>query len=186
LAEDAARERFARLVLPHMDAAYSLALWLMRDEAQAEDAVQEAYLRAYRFFHALRGDDARPWLLGIVRNTCYTALARRREGAASDAFEDEYHGEDTVAPGAVVNFPVNPELAAIEGADRALVQRCLAGLSAEFREALVLREIHGCSYKEIAAIVEAPIGTVMSRIARGRKLLQRALAGGLQRKDTGT
>jgi len=186
LVDAAARERFERLLLPHMDAAYSLALWLMRDQAQAEEAVQEAYLRAYRFFHSMRGDDARPWLLGIVRNTCYTALERGREGAASDAFEDERHGEEAVAPGAVVRFPVNPEFAAIQSADRALVHRCLGGLATEFREAVVLREIHGHSYKEIAAIVGAPIGTVMSRISRGRKLLQRALAEGRQRKDTGT
>jgi len=169
-----------------MDAAYSLASWLTRNEARAEDAVQEAYLRAFRFFDALRGDDARPWLLGIVRNTCYTLLERDRESGAPDEFDEESHREETVAPGAVVSFPVNPETAAIENADRQLVQQYLRGLPPEYREVVVLREINDCSYKEIAAIAEIPIGTVMSRLARGRRLLQRALSEHMERKDTGT
>ncbi len=178
------RERFEQLLLPHMDAAYSLARWLMRHDALAEEAVQEAYLRAFRFFESMRGEEARPWLLGIVRNVCYTALQQGRGTAACDAFEDERHGEDAVAPGAVVSFPINPELAAIESADRELVHRSLDALADEFREALVLREIHGYAYREIATIVGAPIGTVMSRISRGRRLLQRLLADGIERKDT--
>ena len=183
---NAKRELFERLVLSHMDAAYSLAIWLLRNEAQAEEAVQDAYLRAFRFFGGFRGGDARPWLLGIVRNTCYTMLAHARQTAVPEEFDETSHGEDAIAPGAVVSFPANPEAAAIESADRELVHRCLHALPAEFREALVLREIHGCSYKEIAAVTEAPLGTVMSRIARGRRLLERALAGPLERKETGT
>lgn len=186
MSDEIKRERFERLVLPHMDAAYSLASWLTRNEARAEDAVQEAYLRAFRFFDALRGDDARPWLLGIVRNTCYTLLERDRGSGAPDEFDEGSHGEETVAPGAVVSFPVNPETAAIENADRELVQQCLRGLPPEYREVVVLREINDCSYKEIAAIAEIPIGTVMSRLARGRRLLQRALSERMERKDTGT
>ncbi len=186
LAEQDKRARFQRLVLPHLDAAYSLAAWLLRDDAQAEEAVQEAYLRAFRFFDSLRGDEARPWLLGIVRNTCYSFLQLARREAGKANFEEDGCGEDAVANGAVVSFPVNPEAAAIRAADRARVHECLRALPAEFREAVILREIHGCSYREIAAICAVPIGTVMSRLSRGRRLLQQSLAAGLSREDTGT
>ncbi|MBM3359569.1 MAG: sigma-70 family RNA polymerase sigma factor [Betaproteobacteria bacterium] len=186
MSEEAKRERFERLVLAHMDAAYGLARWLTRNEAQAEEAVQEAYLRAYRFFHGFRGGDARPWLLGIVRNCCYTLLERERAASGPDEFDEDAHGEDAVAAGAVLNFPANPELAAIESADRELVQRCLRALPDEYREALALRELHDCSYKEIAAIAGIPIGTVMSRLARGRRLLQQALRERMKKEDTGT
>lgn len=186
LAELDKRARFERLVLPHLDAAYSLAAWLLRDDAQAEDAVQEAYLRAFRFFDSLRGDEARPWLLGIVRNTCYSFLQLARREAGKASFEEGGCSEDAVANGAVVSFPVSPEAAAIRAADRTQVHVCLRALPAEFREAVVLREIHGCSYREIAAICAVPIGTVMSRLSRGRRLLQQSLAAGLSREDTGT
>lgn len=180
------RARFERLVLPHLDAAYNLALWLVRDDAQAEEAVQEACLRACRFFGSLRGEDARPWLLGIVRNTCYTLLQRNKQSGALQAFDEERCDEDVVAPGAVVSFPVNPEAATLREADRELVRASLRALPVEFREAVVLREIHGCSYREIAAVCAVPIGTVMSRLARGRRLLQQALVGRAAREDTGT
>ena len=180
------RARFARLVLPHLDAAFSLARWLTRDPAQAEEAVQEAYLRAFRFFGSFRGEDARPWILGVVRNACYRLL-RRDKAAASMPFDEEAHGEDSAAAGTVVRFPVDPEAAAIARAEREMLLRCLGGLPAEYREALVLRELHGCSYREIAAIAEVPVGTVMSRLSRGRRLLQRALAVELQeQRGTGT
>lgn len=180
------RARFERLVLPHAAAAYNLALWLARDAEQAEEAVQEAYLRAFQFFDSLRGENARPWLLGIVRNTCLTLIARHRAPQPPDEFDESRHGEEALAPGAVVSFPANPEASAIENADRALVQCCLRELPAEYREALILRELHDCSYREIAAITAAPIGTVMSRLARGRRLLARALTGRMPRRDTGT
>ena len=186
MAEQDKRVRFERLVLPHLDAAYSLAAWLLRDDAQAEDAVQEAYLRAFRFFDGLRGDEARPWLLGIVRNTCYSFLQLARREAGTASFEEDGCGEEAVATGAVVSFPVNPEAAAIRAADRARVHECLRALPPEYREAVVLREIHGCSYREIAAVCAVPIGTVMSRLSRGRRLLQQSLAAGLSREDTGT
>jgi len=184
--EELKRERFERLVLPHMDSAFSLALWLLRNEAEAEEAVQEAYLRAFGSFKSFRGEHARPWLLAIVRNTCYTLLARNRKAGAAEAFDEDSHDEDAVAAGAVVSFPANPEAALMLDADRELVRGCLRALPPEFREAIVLREIHGCSYREIAAIIEAPIGTVMSRIARGRRLLENALTARMARKDTGT
>jgi len=186
LAEQDKRARFERLVLPHLDAAYGLAAWLVRDDAQAEEAVQEAYLRAFRFFDSLRGDEARPWLLGIVRNACYDVLRHARMDAAVGSFDEESCGEDAIANGAVVSFPVSPEAAAIREADRARVHACLRALPAEFREAVVLREIHGCSYREIAAVCAVPIGTVMSRLSRGRRLLQQSLAAGRPREETGT
>jgi RNA polymerase sigma-70 factor (ECF subfamily) len=186
LSDGEKRARFERLVLPHLDAAYSLAVWLVRDDAHAEEAVQESCLRAFRYFDALRGDDARPWLLGIVRNTCYSLLQRSRQDGVPLPFDEEGCGEDTVAAGAVVSFPLNPEAAAIREADREHVRNALRALPLEFREAVVLREIHGFSYREIAAVCAVPIGTVMSRIARGRRLLQQALGERGASEDTGT
>jgi RNA polymerase sigma-70 factor (ECF subfamily) len=185
--DEAKRERFGRLVLPHLDAAYGLARWLMRDPAQAQDAVQEAYLRAYRFFGGFRGEDARPWLLGVVRHACYTLLEReRRAGGLAQEFDERVHGEEALAAGTVVRFPLDPEAAAIERAQRERVWAGLAALPAEYREAIVLRELHGCSYAEIAQITEVPLGTVMSRLSRGRKVLARALAAERRERGTGT
>ena len=186
MSDDDRRSRFEQLVLIHMDAAYGFACWLTRNESQAEDAVQEAYCRAFRYFGSFRGSDARPWLFGIVRNTCYTLIEQEQASTRLTEFHDESHSEESVAAGAVLSFPVNPETAAIVSADRDLVHRCLRALPAEYREALVLREMHECSYKEIAAIAAIPIGTVMSRLARGRRLLQRTISERTRRKDTGT
>jgi RNA polymerase sigma-70 factor, ECF subfamily len=179
------RARFERLVLPHMDAAFSLARWLMRDTAHAEEAVQEAYLRAYTYFGALRGENAQPWLLGIVRNTCHTLLAREHKPEYAE-FDEEAHTEETLPAGTVVRFPVDPEAAAIARADRERVHCCLRALPLEYREAIVLRELHGCSYREIAQIADVPLGTVMSRLARARRLLARALAESPPARGTGT
>jgi RNA polymerase sigma-70 factor (ECF subfamily) len=184
--EPAQRARFARLMLPHLDAAYSLALWLTRNEGLAADAVQEAFLRALRFFGAFRGDDGRPWLLKIVRNACYELREREQRHAEASGLDEQGLGAEAAAPGAVFVLPVNPEAALIERAQRELVHGCLRALPAEFREALVLRELHGCTYKEIAAIAGIPIGTVMSRLARGRRLLQAKICERQRRKDTGT
>jgi RNA polymerase sigma-70 factor (ECF subfamily) len=123
----------------------------------------------------------------VVRNACYSLLERERRSGAVAAFHEDEHGEDALAPGTVVRFPVDPEAAAIRRAEQEMVRRCLAALPAEYREAVVLRELQGCSYREIADIAEVPLGTVMSRLARGRKLLQRALAAALaDRRNTGT
>lgn len=184
MSREVGSESFERLVLPHMDAAFNLALWLTRNEAQAEEAVQEAFLRAFRFFASFHGGNARPWLLGIVRNVCYTWLARER--TEPDQFDERAHGQDALAAGVIVNFPVNPEAALIEKAEREAVHRCLRALAPEYREVLVLREIHDCSYREIASIAAIPVGTVMSRLARGRRLLQQALTAQLKEEDTGT
>jgi RNA polymerase sigma-70 factor (ECF subfamily) len=184
--DDWERERFERLMLPHLDAAYGLARWLTRNDELAEDAVQEAYLRALRFFGSLRGDDARPWLLRIVRNACYELLQREPAAGTTEDFDEELHGAEVAAAGAVIVLPVNPEAAAIARADRELVRECLAALPRDFREALVLREIEGCSYKEIADIVGAPIGTVMSRLSRARRLLQGVISERVKSRQTGT
>lgn len=174
--DEVERARFARLVLPHLDAAYGLARWLARDPVQAEEAVQEAYLRAFTYFDSFRGENARPWILGIVRNACYRLF---EDNAAATPFDEELHGENAMAPGTVVPFPPDPEAAAIERAERDALQRCLRGLPPGFREVVVLRELHGCSYAEIAQIASVPMGTVMSRLARGRRLLQQALGAEL-------
>jgi RNA polymerase sigma-70 factor (ECF subfamily) len=163
------RDRLARVetaLLPHLDAAYDLARWLTRDDRDADDVVQEAYVRALRYLDGLRGDDGRAWLLTIVRRTCYTWLARHRSGQETAA-----HVEDEPDDAAS-----NPEALLIQHADRALVRSAIAALPLEFREVLVLREIEELSYKEIAAVVEVPLGTVMSRLARARERLHRELA----------
>lgn len=187
MGNDERRQQFERLVLPYLDDAYNLAHWLMRSDAESQDAVQEAFLRAFRFFGSFHGEDGRAWLLGIVRNTCFTLLERNHRLTAGVEFDEASHSEEALAPGAVISLPLSPEAAAIAGATRELVERALRELPPEFREVLVLREIQGCSYKEIAAIAAVPMGTVMSRLARARRLMQRTLARRMQSgKDTGT
>jgi RNA polymerase sigma-70 factor (ECF subfamily) len=167
------QRRFEALVLPHLDAAHNLARWLMRREGEAEDVTQEAMLRAYRFFSGYRGGDSRAWLLKIVRNTCYTWLANARDSRQTEEFDEELHAvpEDT------------PESLAIAGAERKQLTRALEELPPRSREVLVLRELEGCSYKEIAEITGIPIGTVMSSLSRARFRLQKALAAGGRKDD---
>lgn len=160
-------ERFAEAVLPHLDAAHNLARHLLRDSHEAEDAVQEAFLRAFRHFEGFRGVDGRAWLLSIVRNTCLTQLRRRRSGGEKVVFDEELHSEGDEASG--------PEADLVRASASASVDEALARLPVEFREALVLRELEGLAYKEIAQVTGAPIGTVMSRLARARRQLQRLL-----------
>ncbi len=159
------RRRFEECVLPHLDAAFNLAHWLLRDNADAEDATQESMLRAFRFFRGFRAGDSRAWLLQIVRNTCYTLLKKNRPQEVVSEFEEDSMPSD--AP--------SPEALAIASNDRERVARALEDLPVHFREILVLRELEGCSYKEIAAITSHPIGTVMSALARARKQLKDAL-----------
>lgn len=168
------RARFEQLVLPHLDAAFNLARWLMRGRADAEDVAQEAMMRALRFFRGFHGGDARAWLLQIVRNTCYTWLEKNRSVELSTEFDEELHPQASVSP----------EALAIAGDNRERLTRALEELPARFREVLVLRELEGCSYKEIAAITSCPIGTVMSALARARQRLQRVLLqSGVQQKQ---
>lgn len=159
------RLRFEQLVLPHLDAAFNLARWILRGRADAEDVAQDAMLRAFRFFRGFHGSDARAWLLQIVRNTCFTWLEKNRPMDLATEFNEELH----LQPG------VNPESLAIAGDNRERLTRALEDLPPRFREVLVLRELEGCSYKEIAAITSMPIGTVMSALARARHKLQRTL-----------
>ena len=162
-----ATRRFEETVLPHLDAAFSYARWLTRNEAEAEDVVQDACLRAMRFISSLRDDNARPWLLAIVRNTWYSRAARRgmaaRQSAADpSAFE-------------LPDDALDPEERLLQQHTVARVRKAIEQLPIDFREALVLRELEGLSYKEIAVVLQVPIGTVMSRLARGRERLMSAL-----------
>jgi len=162
---------FERAIGPHMGAAYNLARWLLRESADAEDVVQEAFMRAFRYFDTFHGERARSWLLAIVRNTCWSFIARR--GEPEEAFDDE---RDSAA---VLPLQLTPEPEAqLLRADQAKrIQEEVAALRPEFREAFVLRELEGMSYKEIADVTGAPIGTVMSRLSRARRELQARLGG---------
>jgi RNA polymerase sigma factor (sigma-70 family) len=161
------RSRFEQIVLPHLDAAFNLARWLLRSRSDAEDVAQEAMLRAFRFFRGFHGGDARAWLLQIVRNTCYTWLEKNRPVELMTEFDEELYPQPSA----------NPEALAVAGENRERLARALECLPPRFREVLVLRELEGCSYKEIAAITSIPIGTVMSALARARQRLQRSLSG---------
>jgi len=165
---------FEAIVLPQLGAAYNLARWLTRNDHDAEDVVQEAYLRAFRFFDGFRGGDVRAWLLTIVRNTYYTWLSSNRLRDLSAPLEDEDWELESDAP--------DPELNAIQTSERDRLEHAIEALPAEFREVLTMREIEEMSYKEISDIVGIPIGTVMSRLARARKRLQRCLANVLGRE----
>jgi RNA polymerase sigma-70 factor (ECF subfamily) len=165
------RVRFEQLVLPHVDAAFNLARWLLRGRADAEDVAQEALLRACRFIRGFHGGDARAWLLQIVRNTCYTWLEKNRPMELSMEFDEEIH----------LQACATPETLAIAGDDRGRLILALETLPPRFREVLVLRELEGCSYKEIAAITSLPIGTVMSSLSRARRQLHSALANPTQK-----
>lgn len=165
--------RYERLALPHLDAAYNLARWLTRDEQDAQDVVQEAMLRALRYFAAFRGDNARPWLLTIVRHTCYGWLRENRPAQLVSLDG----GDDADAPAHDPPAPDGdePQVAAARRDEHAQVNRALAALPVAYREVLVLRELEDLSYRDIAAIVQVPVGTVMSRLARARSLLRAAL-----------
>ena len=165
--EQSSAGRFEDVALPHLPAAYNLARWLVRNDPDAEDVVQEAYLRAFKFFGGYRGGESRTWLLTIVRNTCYSWLQRNRSRELTDSIDDTH--ED-----ATIDF-TNPELQLVQDANSQMVRESLAELPLEFREVMVMRELEELSYKEIATIADLPIGTVMSRLARGRKRLHSLL-----------
>ncbi|SDC36941.1 RNA polymerase sigma factor [Paraburkholderia lycopersici] len=165
--------RFQALALPHLDAAYNLARWLSRNPGDAEDIVQEAFLRAFRFFDAFRGEEARPWLLAIVRRVWYDEW-RRRAGAEDVAPLDDLR-DDAPLEGWETGG-IDPETLAIRAEDARHVQAALQRLPVEYREVLVLRELEELGYREIAAIADLPVGTVMSRLSRGRRRLAVLLA----------
>jgi RNA polymerase sigma-70 factor (ECF subfamily) len=170
--EDASRVRFERLVLPHLDAAYNLARWLTGDDESARDVAQEALLRAFRFRDGLQGEDARPWLLAIVRNTFLTGLKTAKPVVLShEEYDDEVHGNLSEAADALFQRPLSPEAAVLAQGDRERLQAALEKLPVAYREVIVLRELEDLAYKEIARMLDVPTGTVMSRLARGRRLL---------------
>ena len=160
--------KFEEAVLPHLGAAYNLARWLTGNDHDAEDVVQESYLRALRFFPGFRGGNSRPWLLTIVRNTCYTWLRRNRMDDVTTELDEDVHGVD--------NTTSNPEAVLLAAARSDMVTRALEELPVALREIVILREMEGMSYQEIADVAAIPIGTVMSRLARARARLQKLLA----------
>lgn len=164
-------KRFEQIAMPHLAAGYNLARWLTRNDDDAEDVVQEAYVRALQSFDRYRGGDARAWVLTIVRNTCYTWLRQHR---AVEAVAAPVDADDTWTQLAA-DAALEPETRSIRQADGRLLRLALEELPVEFREAFVLRELEGLSYKEIADVADVPIGTVMSRLARARKQLQHSL-----------
>jgi RNA polymerase sigma factor (sigma-70 family) len=166
-------ERFRVLMLPHLDAAYGFARWLTRDPVTAQDLAQEAMLRALRYFHAFRGEEAKPWLLRIVRNTWVDQRAKRGSDQPLEVAENHpAEGPD-------------PEQSAQATDRRRVVAKALAALPTEMREILVLREIQDLPYKQIAAVLDLPIGTVMSRLARARERMAAELRGRLGRREHG-
>ena len=168
--------RFGELVLPHLDSAYNLARWLTRNDHDAQDVAQEAFMRAFRSFDGFRGDNARPWLLAIVRNSCYTWLSQNRRAEVDVPYDEDLHGGEARLDG--VGFAAddaNPEKILSRLDDVRLVDEALAMLPVGYREVVVLRDIEDLSYREIAVVAGLPIGTVMSRLARGRRLLVKHL-----------
>lgn len=166
--EAARSRRFQQIALPHLDAAYNLARWLCGNASDADDVVQEAFMRAFRFFDTFRGDSARPWLLAIVRRTWYTEWRRRASSHETVEFDDTM--DDATFDGWSVGG-ADPQALLIRDEDTKLVHEALAQLPVEYREVLMLRELEEMGYKEIAAVADVPIGTVMSRLARGRRKL---------------
>jgi RNA polymerase sigma-70 factor (ECF subfamily) len=164
--------RFEQVILPHLDSAYNLARWLTGNEHDAEDVVQDAYLRAAKFFDGFRGGDARPWLITIVRRACYDWLERNRPHQSLTVFDEELHSDQ--------GEKLDPAQFALRQEDREMLRQAVSELPVEFREVLVLRELEGLSYKEIAAITSLPPGTIMSRLARARERLRDDLVKSLR------
>jgi len=159
--------RFEQTFLPHLDAAYNLARWLTGSAQDAADLAQESYLRAFEHYESFRGDSVRAWLLAIVRNTCYSHLRKSASAGETAEFDEEAHISQRVLE--------DPETLALRAEDRQRLAQALEELPMEFREVVVLRDLEEMSYKEIAGVIGAPVGTVMSRLARGRERLRQLL-----------
>lgn len=168
--------RFQVMVMPHLDAAFNLARWLTGSQQDAEDIVQEAYLRAFKFFDSFHGDDGRAWLLGIVRNTFYTWYQQNKAVAQNVEFEEALHSTQLQDAALNQSDNNNPETILMHNDSQRLLQQALATLPVEFREVIVMHELGELSYKQIAQIVGIPIGTVMSRLSRGRKALAKMIS----------
>jgi len=164
---------FELLVMPHARAAYNLARWLLRNDHDAEDVVQEAIVRALKSFDGFRGDNARGWLLTVVRNSSYSFLQRNRSRELGTPFDEEIHLEPSA---------ITPEVLLLRSGQKRSIDQAVDALPVEFREVFVLRELEGLSYKEIAEVARIPIGTVMSRLSRARRQLQ----GALGRREIGS
>lgn len=166
--------RFQQLALPHLDAAYNLARWLSGSAGDADDVVQEAFVRAFRFFDTFHGENARPWLLAIVRRTWYTEWRRRANSLEVAPFDEQF--DETSAFEETCSTFADPQTLLLQGEHARLVHEALEKLPVEFREVLILRELEDMSYRDIAVIADLPLGTVMSRLARGRRKLAALLA----------
>ena len=164
--------RFEEEILVHLDAAHNLARWITRDAGMAKDAVQDGCLRAFKSFDRMQGPNARAWFLAVIRNTCIDLLRDKQAHAADQEYDDDLHGSAAM-PGS--DMPT-PEDIASRASDARWLRGCIDALPREYREVVVLRELEELSYKEISAIVDIPIGTVMSRLSRGRDLLQQRMS----------
>lgn len=171
------RPRFEATVLPHLDAAYNLARWLLHDDQAAQDVVQEACLRAWRFFASQRGDTVRAWLLSIVRHACFDYLRASQGGPHCVPLEEDEEGGFDLPPGALAEAPATPEGLLHARSRRETIDQAIRALPPAFREAIVLRELEALPYEEIAEVTGVPLGTVMSRLSRARKLLRESLRG---------
>jgi RNA polymerase sigma-70 factor, ECF subfamily len=163
---------FEQVVLPHLGAGYNLARWLLRSDHDAEDVMQEAIVRAYRFFDGYRGSNPRAWLLTVVRNSAYTFLQQNRARELGTEFDEELHTE----PASSGRASDTPEVLLLRSAQQRFLNEAVEALPVEFREVFLLREMEGLSYKEIAELARIPIGTVMSRLSRARRQLQQTIA----------
>ena len=170
MSDDPNRQRFELLALPHLDAAFNIARWLTRNDDDARDVVQDAFVRALRYFGGFRGDNARGWLLQIVRHTCFTWLRENRSAELMTIDDDDEGLPELQAPAAD-----EPQAIVQRQFERAEIDRAIASLPIAFREVFVLRELEDLSYTDIARIADIPIGTVMSRLSRARALMRRAL-----------
>jgi RNA polymerase sigma-70 factor (ECF subfamily) len=170
--ESAQEQRFRQAALPHLDAVYTLARYLLREPADAEDAVQECYLRALRHFDTFRGDDIKPWLLAILRNVCHVEFRRRTRVVLYDANAEAENPEGTIPMWQKVQE--SPESALEQKSDARTMQELVAALPESFREVIVLREVEDLSYRQISEVLDVPVGTVMSRLARARATLRAA------------
>jgi RNA polymerase sigma-70 factor (ECF subfamily) len=179
------RTTFEQSALPHLDAAHNLAYWLVRSRPDAEDIVQDAFVRAFRAFGTFRGGDIKPWLLTIVRNVAYRWLAVRKRGSNVISIEDAFapQGSEASAEAWIASEEPSPEALLIGAQERARVLNALAELPPAFREVLVLREIEELSYSEIADIIGTPVGTVMSRLARARGELRKRLGALIEKEE---
>jgi RNA polymerase sigma-70 factor, ECF subfamily len=174
LAAPTMRQRFDEVALPHLDAAYNLARWLTRNDVDAADVVQEAYLRALTYFDGYRGENGKAWLLTIVRNTCFRWLERNRPAVVVSFSRDVESEVENALASAGSEAPPDPEMLLVQRRDAALLNELIGELPPLFREVLVLRELEELSYREIADVLNVPVGTVMSRLARARSLLKQA------------